>query len=279
MPIYMDRHIVEGATDSAVEDAHSKDIELQSKYGVDFLTYWFDSQRGSVFCLVDAPNEDAVKKVHDEAHGLIPHEIVPVDLKDVQSFLGRTTDPKPIKLSDGSQRMPIDSAFRCILFTDLKDSTRMSRTLGDTAAIALLDKHDHIIKTALEAHEGRVVKHTGDGFMASFKDVGKSVTCAIAIQKAFREFNASQPETPLHVRVGINAGEPVERGTDLFGMTVQLAARICDQSNSEQSLVSGVVYELCKAEQLGFTFKDAGKKKFKGFDHAIQLYSVAELMP
>lgn len=278
MPIYMDRHIVQGATDSAVEDAHNKDLEMQSKYKCDFLTYWYDSQRGSVFCLVDAPNKDAVKQVHEEAHGLIPHEIIEVDLTSVESFLGRTTDPKPVKTISGNEIVPIDSAFRCVLFTDLKGSTSMSRNMGDTAAIALLDKHDNIIQKAIKAHSGRVVKHTGDGFMASFTNVDHTVKCSIAIQEAFAKFNTDNPETPLHIRIGINAGEPIERGNDLFGMTVQLAARICDQCKAEEILVSGVVYELCSPDKLELTFIDAGKKRFKGFEHAIQVYSVTSVL-
>ena len=54
MPIYMDRHEMEGATAKAVADAHEKDLKLQDQFGVKLLTYWFDESRGSAFCLVDA---------------------------------------------------------------------------------------------------------------------------------------------------------------------------------------------------------------------------------
>jgi class 3 adenylate cyclase len=274
MPIYMDRHNVQGASDDAVQTAHHKDLEIQDKYHVRFLTYWFDSRRGSVFCLVDAPDEEAVKKVHSEAHGLIPSEVIPVDLNNVEAFLGRIADPEPEAAPSGEKRLPIDSAFRCVMFTDLQDSTAMSRKIGDTAAFALLQQHDSIIQEALAANRGRVIKHTGDGMMAAFTDVVSSIQCAIAIQKAFQQFNGTNPRLPLYVRIGLNAGEPIERGQDLFGMTVQLAARVCGHCEPEQVLVSGVIFELCRQENLEVIFTDSGKAHFKGFDHAIQLYQI-----
>ena len=76
MPIYMDRHDLYGATTKAVEDAHEKDLKLQSKYGVRLLTYWFDEERGSTFCLMEAPAAERVHQLHAEAHGNIPHKII-----------------------------------------------------------------------------------------------------------------------------------------------------------------------------------------------------------
>ena len=155
----------------------------------------------------------------------------------------------------------------------------MSRLIGDAAAIDLLDKHDHIIRQELATYQGREVKHTGDGVMASFKEVTKAIQCAIAIQKAFRKFNEQKPVKPLHVRIGINAGEPVARGDDLFGMTVQLAARVCNHCSAEEILVSGIVREFCVEKMPDVAFVDAGKGHFKGFEHAIQLYKVSSLPP
>ena len=79
MPIYMDRHYIEGATRHTIANAHEKDLEVQSKYGVNFLTYWFDEARSTAFCLVEAPTKEAIHKAHDEAHGAVPNEIIEVD--------------------------------------------------------------------------------------------------------------------------------------------------------------------------------------------------------
>jgi hypothetical protein len=76
MPLYMDIHKkVDGATADAVADAHSKDLKIQAKYGVQYKKYWFDENTGTIFCLVDAPNKETAEKVHREAHGLLADEI------------------------------------------------------------------------------------------------------------------------------------------------------------------------------------------------------------
>ncbi len=79
MPLYMDIHRhIDGLTAEAVADAHFKDLQTQSKYGVQYLKYWFDESTGKVFCLVDAPNPEAAVAVHRQAHGLVADEIIPV---------------------------------------------------------------------------------------------------------------------------------------------------------------------------------------------------------
>jgi hypothetical protein len=69
MPLYMDTHRnVGGLTDEAVKAAHQKDLEVQHKYGVRYLSYWYDKEMGKVFCLVEAPSKEAADAVHREAH-------------------------------------------------------------------------------------------------------------------------------------------------------------------------------------------------------------------
>ena len=79
MPRFMDvHHHVEGLTGEAVAGAHQRDLEVQGKYGVDYVQYWYDEGTGKVFCLVDAPDKEAAIAVHREAHGLVADEITEV---------------------------------------------------------------------------------------------------------------------------------------------------------------------------------------------------------
>lgn len=79
MPLFMDVHNkVEGLTAQAVASAHQRDLEVESRYGVRYLQYWFDEGSGKVFCLVDAPDAASAEAVHREAHGLVADEITPV---------------------------------------------------------------------------------------------------------------------------------------------------------------------------------------------------------
>jgi len=70
VPLYLDVHRGLDASEEAVNEAHLKDLEAQEKYGVTYLTYWFNRARGHVFCLVDAPNPEAAIAVHTEATGI-----------------------------------------------------------------------------------------------------------------------------------------------------------------------------------------------------------------
>jgi len=198
MPVYMDRHYIEGATRHAVADAHQKDLALQDKYPVKFLTYWFDEMRCTAFCLIEAPNREIIEQAHNEAHGSVPNEVLEVDPNVVDAFLGRIKDPAPMDTSPGKAgEIPIDPGFRAIMFTDLKDSTLMTTLHGDTKALHLLHIHNALTRNSLKAHRGREVKHTGDGIMASFAAVPDAVECAIAVQKAFAAYNKENPEAPL----------------------------------------------------------------------------------
>jgi hypothetical protein len=79
MPLFMDiHHKVEGATADDVAAAHRRDMEIQGRYGVDYLHYWFDEEHGRIFCLADAPSAEAAARVHRESHGLAADEIVRV---------------------------------------------------------------------------------------------------------------------------------------------------------------------------------------------------------
>lgn len=78
VPLFLDVHSVPGATAKALADAHMKDLEVQGKYGVNYLKYWLDEMNGKAFCLVEAPNKDAAIRVHRESHGLLADEIYEV---------------------------------------------------------------------------------------------------------------------------------------------------------------------------------------------------------
>ena len=274
MPIYMDRHEMAGATAKAVADAHRKDLKLQEKYGIKLMTYWFDESRGSAFCLIEAPAKEKVRQLHEEAHGSIPHKIVEVNPETVEAFLGRIEDPEPTAAGPHapSAETHVDSAFRTIMFTDMKDSTAITTRLGDSEAIELFRTHNALTRDVLDQYSGREIQHTGDGFMVSFSAASKAVGCVIAIQKALFSHNQKQPEAKINVRIGICAGEPVEEDQRLFGSTVQLTSRICDKADPDQILVAPVIRDLCLGKR--FSFKDQGEFPLKGFDQPLRMYEV-----
>ncbi len=269
MPIFMDRHYIEGATRHAIENAHAKDLEVQVKYGARFLTYWFDEARFTTFCLVEAPDKATIQKVHAEAHGLVPHEIIEVDPAVVEAFLGRVQDPVS---AEAAGRAPVDSAFRAIMVTDLKDSTITITRLGDAKAVHLLRIHNALTRNVLREFDGREVKHMGDGIMAAFRTVPKAVGAARAIQRAFADYNQQHPEETLQLRLGLSAGEPVEEGGELFGSAVNLAVRLCAHAKPGQIVVAEIVRN--EANARGEDFVDLGEITPKGFDRLQRVFEV-----
>jgi len=158
-----------------------------------------------------------------------------------------------------------------ILFTDVEGSTSLTQRLGDAKAREVLRFHKRIIREALKSHGGSEVKTLGDGFMASFSSASAALECAIAMQRAFAQHNESAEE-PIRVRIGLNAGEPIEEERDLFGTVVNLAARIAAQAAGGEILVANVVRELAAGK--GFLFADRGEHVPKGFEEPIRLFEV-----
>lgn len=162
-------------------------------------------------------------------------------------------------------------ALRVILFTDLEMHTAMMQRLGDDRGRALLREHEIITREALASYGGSEVKTMGDSFMASFGSASRALECAIAIQKAFADRNASSDEQ-LRVRVGISAGEPIEEDEDLFGTAVILASRIASQAKGGEIILANVVRELAAGK--GFMFADRGEIVLRGFDDPVRLYEL-----
>jgi class 3 adenylate cyclase/pimeloyl-ACP methyl ester carboxylesterase len=163
---------------------------------------------------------------------------------------------------------PAGNEIHAILFSDIVGHTEMMTRLGDEAGRALIRDHDRITRKQIQAHRGSEVKTLGDGFMASFTTASAAVDCAIWIQRAL----AQRPGEPISVRIGINAGEPIEEEGDLFGATVILASRISAAAHGGQILVTDTVRGLCAGKQM--TFADRGEFQPKGFDTTVRMSEV-----
>lgn len=264
MPLYLDRHDLDGVSAADVAAAHVLDMDIQEKHDVRYVSYWFDYSHQKAFCLVEAPTPEAANLVHREAHGLEAVDIIEVEQDRLEEFLG------------AAPHFPVGeayeaSAFRTILFTDIVGSTALTQRLGDAAAMTVLRRHDEAVRDALREWGGREIKHTGDGIMASFTSASRAVGCAIAIQERFVESATSDMDSAIQVRIGISAGEPVTEKGDLFGTAVQLAARLCASADPGGILVSHAVRELCAGKPLEF---DAARElELRGFAEVVRAYA------
>ncbi|MEX2449290.1 MAG: adenylate/guanylate cyclase domain-containing protein [Rhodospirillales bacterium] len=157
-----------------------------------------------------------------------------------------------------------------VLFTDIAGSTAMTQQLGDAGAQQVVRAHNRVVREALTQYGGREIKHTGDGIMASFSTTSNGVEAAIMMQRGVVAHNTANPNLPLHLKIGINAGEPISEDNDLFGTTVQMAARIVDKAQADQIFVSEIVRGICAGKPIRFT--NRGAYDMKGFDDGVVLY-------
>jgi class 3 adenylate cyclase/pimeloyl-ACP methyl ester carboxylesterase len=223
-------------------------------------------------------------------------------LRAINEFLGASSASP-----EGTRPGAMPAAFRTVLFTDIVGHTEMMQRLGDAKGRDVLREHERITRETLKAHGGAEVKTMGDGFMASFGSVTSAIECAIALQRAFAArtdtssstnvgaqpvaptsempatpvstdpappaaSNIQHPTSNIQIRIGINAGEPIEEDGDLFGATVILASRIAARAGAGEILVPDTVRGLLSGK--GFMFSDRGEFVPKGFDEGVRLWDV-----
>lgn len=271
MPLYMDLHRgLKGLSREEVELAHQLDVQVQDKYGVKFQKFWMNEETGTIFCLIEAPSKEACAAVHFEAHGKMACEIIEVHPTDYATVMGaaNSTPTGIVVHPDGK----LDSAVRTFLFTDIVDSTSLTESYGDIMAMTILRKHNEIVRNCLQNNTGTEVKHTGDGIMATFISSSKAIRCALEIQNGLQAYRTGHPDVPLHIRIGINAGEPVTEGDDFFGVAVQLTKRICDIAEPDQVLTSDVIKGLCMGRN--FQFEESAAQYLKGFNQPVKTFVV-----
>lgn len=250
MPIYMDRHdISEEVTAENVAQLHQADLKIQHKFNCKGLTYWFDGERKTAFCLVEAPNKEAIKKMHDHAHGEVPNRIIEVDDSVVESFLGRIEDPE--KSQNTELNIINDPAFRTIMVAGIK---RLS--LKDSASKQLnLMIHDHnksIVKI-LNKFKGSIVKQKLDYFLTSFDSVTNAVLCALEIQEILNINNTHGSD--IKINIGLSAGVPVTEKEGIFEDTIKMAERLCDVVKG-QIVISSEVKDLYESENLNIAIDE-----------------------
>ena len=188
----------------------------------------------------------------------------------IASFFGESW-PSPLSSHAEQHEEEAPLEFRTVLFTDIEDHTSMMHRLGDVAGRDVLRLHESKTREALRSFGGTEVKSMGDGFLASFRSIQRALDCAISLQQSLSSANASLPDG-FRIRVGINAGEPIEEDGDLFGSSVITAARIVGLAAGGEILVSNVVRELVAGK--GRLFADRGQHVLRGFDEPVRLWEL-----
>lgn len=153
-----------------------------------------------------------------------------------------------------------------VLFTDIVGSTDQLARLGDAAWSAQLARHEQIVRDGLDRFDGRLIKTTGDGALATFTGPARGAQAARSILDAL----AAQD---LQARAGLHVGEIELQGDDIAGLAVHVAARVMGKAGDDEVLVSRTVRDLTAGSGLQFT--DRGTHTLKGIPEDWQLYALA----
>jgi class 3 adenylate cyclase len=168
----------------------------------------------------------------------------PVTSIDIQGVVGWARAPEPG-----------DRVLTTVLFTDIVASTVTAERLGDAAWKRILATHQEDVRALLEHHRGRLVKTTGDGFLATFDTPGRAIRSALSLASVSRKLG-------IEIRAGVHTGEVEVVDGDLHGLAVHLAARIMDAAAPGTTFVSATTRELTIGS--GIEFVDRGSRAFKG---------------
>ncbi len=238
MPIYMDRHdVAEEVTAEIVAEIHQEDLRIQHKYCCRGITYWYDDGRKTAFCLVEAPNKEAIVEMHAKAHGEVPNTIIEVDDTIVESFLGRIEDPK--KSQKKELNIVNNPAFRILLVLKITQHNLNS------APAALSKSTLKTIGTLVDLYEGRIVKQTETNLLISYDATTKAINSALAI----KELLATSLAITVQAHLGLSAGLPVTKEHGLFEETIKTAERLSDISQ-DRILITSEIKDLYESENL-----------------------------
>lgn len=163
-----------------------------------------------------------------------------------------------------------DRVLATVVFTDIVDSTRNLAALGDSRWRSALGAHDQLVRELLGRFGGVPVKHTGDGWFASFMRPARAVRFATALTKATLPHG-------LTVRAGVHTGECERVGDDLIGLTVNIGARVAGLAGAGEVLVSSTVRDLVLGS--GLAFSTAGRHELKGAPGEWDLYRCVDDAP
>jgi DNA-binding NarL/FixJ family response regulator/class 3 adenylate cyclase len=161
----------------------------------------------------------------------------------------------------------MNGQFVTILFTDLVGSTSLFDRVGDEEADAIRRHHFAALRGAVEEHGGREVKSTGDGLMVAFGSAVAAVRCAVDMQRATTE------ATAVPVRIGLDAGEPLPDGEDLYGRPVIVASRLCETAESGEILASDVVRQIA-GPRVAELMRPAGTLRLAGITERVVVAQV-----
>lgn len=161
-----------------------------------------------------------------------------------------------------------------LFFSDIENSTSINEHIGDSAWLRTLKEHETIVRSAIEAQSGHVVKNSGDGFMAVFRDPFAAATASIDIQRRLAA-HKRLVRIPVRVRIGLHSGPVVSHEGDFFGKNVAMAARVADKASGGEILASEAVRDVLTAAHSSVRTTAIAEVELKGLSGTHRLWRVS----
>ena len=159
-----------------------------------------------------------------------------------------------------------------IMFTDLVGSTQLAQR-DEKAALLVVREQEELAEPILRSHHGRLVKSTGDGMLVEFGSALEAVQCAVEFQRQAHDRAGETGGAVFQVRIGIHVGDVEERGTDILGDAVNVAARVEPLAEPGGISLSSVVHEHVH-RKLPYAFETLGPRTLKGILEPVEIYRV-----
>jgi len=224
---------------------HRRDYRVQP---VELSRYVADHIEGARFVEVPGGDADIVFDATDECIQVIRDFVAEIE-------------------PTSRERGRVDRFMATVLVTDIVSSTTRAQELGDAEWVAMLQMHDDLTRDMVRDHGGRIVKSTGDGVLAIFDGPGRGLRCASVLSPTLARAG-------LPIRAGIHTGEVEQRGEDIGGIGVHIAARVMAAAEAGEVLVSRTVRDLVVGSE--FRFEDRGAHALKGVEGDWQLFALAD---
>lgn len=238
MPIFMDLHIVPGVTAKKVAEAHREDLLIQEQFHCNCMTYWIDEAKESVFCLIEAPDAHSVRELHNNSHGLTPHQIIQVNSHVVESFLGRLYDPENHQIENDSLKVFNDPAYRVLVLINILHPLLMDKKFESASVQILNEKYLKTIGACAREFEGEIAEHNENiTTILSFTSSSKAVKCALAIQDSFLSLQRKE----MNMKISIYSGMPVSNSSRIFGETIDCGKMLFNVAKPDCICVSSQI--------------------------------------
>jgi TolB-like protein/class 3 adenylate cyclase len=170
----------------------------------------------------------------------------------------------------------VERRLAAILAADVAGYSRLMGADEEGTLERLKALRRELVDPKIAEHHGRIVKTTGEGMLVEFASVVDAVRCAVAVQQAMPERNAGvAADSRIELRIGINLGDVIVEGDDLYGDGVNIAARIEALADAGGVFVSNTVHDHVR-DRLPFVFEDLGEQQVKNIARPVRVYRVRD---